>query len=105
MNKSRSVAKLRFRVHLIGMHESDRGLTIRVLLVETSSAKAVYEGLGSWSKCRRWITRLSTIHLSGEELAVVRKRLDRKRLATIQEVRASPRELESLGLRRADSYD
>lgn len=102
MTKSRSVAKLRFRLHLIRMHGSDRRLAVRVLLVETSSAESVYEGLGSWTKCMGWITRLSTIRVSREELAVVRKRLDQKRLATIEEVVASPREIESLGLRRAD---
>lgn len=102
MTNSRLATELRFRVHLIRMHGRDRRFAVRILLVETSNAKAVYEGLGSWTKCVRWIRCLSTIRISGEELTLVRKRLDQKCLATIQEVRASPSEIESLGLHRAD---
>jgi hypothetical protein len=95
--------KLPFRIHLIRVHGRKGNLTVRVLLVETTSAQAVYEGFASWSKCRRWIKQLSNIGTSGYELAAVRKLLDQKRLATIKEVQASLYDLEALGLHRADS--
>ena len=95
--------KLSFRVHLIRIDGRKGKLAVRVMLVETTSAQAVYEGFGSWSKCRRWINQLSSIGISRYELAAVRKLLDRKRLATIKEVRASLYDLEALGLHRADS--
>ena len=69
---------------------------------ETTSAVAIYEGFGAWSTCKRWIERLSDIGLSPDELAVVRNSLERRRLVTIQEVRASLDEIELLGLHRAD---
>jgi hypothetical protein len=95
--------KLPFRIHLIGIHGRKGRLTVRVLLVEITSAQAVYEGFGSWSKCSRWINQLSSIGISKGELTVVRKLLDQKKLATIKEVRASRHDLEALGLHRADS--
>ena len=95
--------KLPFRIHLIRVQGRKGSVTVRVLLVETTSAQAVYEGLGSWSKCRRWINQLSSIDISRNELAVIRKLLDQKRLATIKEVQASLCDLEALGLHRADS--
>jgi hypothetical protein len=95
--------KLPFRIHLIRVHGRKGCITVRVLLVETTSAKAVYEGFASWSKCRRWINQLSSIGISRYELAVIRKLLDQKRLATIKEVEASLYDLEALGLQRADS--
>jgi hypothetical protein len=95
--------KLPFRIHLIRIYERKSALTVRVMLVETTSAQPVYEGFGSWSKCRRWINQLSSVRVSRGELAVVRKLLDQRRLATILEVRASPYDLESLGLHRVDS--
>ena len=95
--------KLSFRIHLIRIHGRKNSLTVRVMLVETTSAQAVYEGFGSWSKCRRWINQLSSIGISRYELAAVRKLLDQKRLATIKEVQASLYDIEALGLHRADS--
>lgn len=94
--------KLPFRIHLIRMYERKGTLTVRVMLVETTGAQAVYEGFGSWTKCRRWINQLSSIRISRYELAVIRKLLDQKRLATIREVHASLYDLEALGLQRAD---
>ena len=102
MNERFSTTKLRFRVHLIRVH-SKKGLTVRVLLVESTSAKAVYEGLGSWPKCRRWINTLSSKRISTEEFSTLRNLLHRKRLATIQGLRASLDEIEALGFYRADS--
>lgn len=99
-----NLLKLPFRIHLIRMHERRKGsLTVRVMFVEIASAQAVYEGFGSWSKCTRWINQLSSIRVSRSELAVVRKLLDRKQLATIKEVQASAGELEAIGLCRVDS--
>ena len=95
--------KLPFRIHLIRVPGRKGSVTVRVLLVETTSAQAVYEGFVSWSKCRRWINQLSSIRISRYELAVIQKLLDRKRLATIKEVEASLYDLEALGLHRADS--
>jgi hypothetical protein len=103
MSNAFPVVKLPFRVHLIRIQGRKGNLTVRVLLVETTSAQAVYEGFGSWPKCRRWINQLSTVRVSKDELAVVQKLLDRKQLATIKEVRASLHDLELLGLHRADS--
>jgi hypothetical protein len=40
-----------------------------------------------------------------DELAMVRKRLRRKRLATTNEVRASVQDIESLGLYRIDNSE
>ena len=91
---------LPFRAHLFRIH-GDK--TVRILLVETTSAQAVYEGFGPWSKCRRWIKRLAPSGVSKDELAIVRKLLDRKQLATIRNVRASVHDLEALGFHRADS--
>jgi hypothetical protein len=98
------VIKLPFRVHLIRMHGRKSRPTLRVLLVEATSAQAVYEGFGSWSKCTRWINQLSSIGISRDELTLARKLLDQNRLVTVKdEVQASPDELNSLGLHRADS--
>ena len=104
MSKALPMMKLPFRVHLIRMYGRKSNPTLRVLLVEVTSAQAVYEGFGSWAKCTRWIHRLSEAGISRGELALIRKLLDQNRLVTTKdEVRASPDELMSLGLHRADS--
>jgi hypothetical protein len=102
MNNAPPAVRLSFRVHLIRIHGPESTPVVRVLLVETTSAVAIYEGFGAWSTCKRWIERLSDIGLSPDELAVVRNSLERRRLVTIQEVRASLDEIELLGLHRAD---
>jgi len=103
MSEPTSAVKLIFRVHLIQINRSGADLTIRILLVETTGAKAVYEGLELWTKFRCLFDRLLSVDVTGEELAVARKLLDRKRFATLHGVRASPQELELLGFERVDS--
>jgi hypothetical protein len=102
MNEPASVDKPSFRVHFIRTPGRKCDLSIRVLVVETADVQAVYEGFISWTTCRRWIDRLESMGIPAEELEVVRRLLDRRKLATIQSVRASPLELEPLGLQRAD---
>jgi hypothetical protein len=104
MSKALPDGTLPFRVHLIRIPGRKSSPTLRLLLVEATSGQAVYEGFGSWSKCMRWIVQLSIIGIPRDELAAVRKRLDRNRLVTMNDqVWASLVELESLGLHRADS--
>jgi hypothetical protein len=92
-----------FRIHFIRVYGTEKRRTVRVLLVEIPGAQVVYEGYGSWSKCTRWIKRIPSVSIPKSEWEVVRKLLDRKQLATIQEVSASLRDLDSLGLSRVDS--
>jgi hypothetical protein len=103
MSKAHPAATLPFRVHLIRVHGSKNNPTLRVLLVEVTSAQTVYEGFGSWSKCMRWINQLSNFGILRDELVAVRKLLGQERLVTMKdEVRASLDELGALGLHRAD---
>jgi len=105
MSKSRSAVTHQFRVHLIRLHGHQSSPTLRVILVEATSAQAVYEGFGPWPECMRWIGELTSCGISGDELVLVQQLLDQKRLVTMKdEVRASLDALESLGLHRADSY-
>jgi len=90
-------------MHFIRMHGPESDPTVRVLLVETTRARAVFEGFGSWSQCKLWVMQISEFAISANQLAAIHKRLELKRLATINEVRASLRDLDSVGLRRADS--
>jgi hypothetical protein len=71
--------------------------TVRILLVETEGAQAVYEGFGSWSQCERLIVQISGCEISGGQLAAVKKRLELNRLASIQGVLASLQTLDSVG--------
>jgi len=103
MNDAHSADKLSFRAHLIRVHGRKRDTTVRVLLIETTNIEAIYEGFASLSKCMRWISRLSAVKVSKEESLAVIKLLERKKLATVHDVRASPQDLEMLGLHRADS--
>jgi hypothetical protein len=102
MDKSHTRVQQAFRVHLIWMSGPESDPTVRVLLVGTGG-RAAYDGVGSWSKCRSWFGQLSSIVISGDELAAIQKTLVRNQFVTIQEVHASLRDLESLGVRRADS--
>jgi hypothetical protein len=102
MDKSHTVVKQAFRVHLIWMSGPESDPTVRVVLVGTG-AQAAYDGVGSWSKCRSWFGQLSSIVISDDELAVIQKALVRNQFATIQGVQASLCDLESLGVHRADS--
>ncbi len=104
MSKALPVTTLPFRVHLIRVHGQQSIPSLRVILVEAKSAKAVYEGFGSWPECMGWIRELSSFGISGDELINVQKLLDQERLVTMKdEVRASLDTLESLGFHRVDS--
>jgi hypothetical protein len=104
MSKALPLDTLLFRVHLIRVHGSQSNPTLRLILVESKSAQPVYEGFGSWMQCMRWIGELSGTGIRGDELAPVRRLLDKQRLVTMKdEVRASMNALEALGLNRVDS--
>jgi hypothetical protein len=79
-----------------------RDPTVRVLVVGTTGARVVYEGMEPWSKCKHWMKQLRGITNPEEKLAEVCETFKRMQFATIQEAQASPEDLESLGLRRAD---
>ena len=100
VSESLSTIRHSFRMHFIRMHGPEIDPTVRVLLVETTNAEAVYEGFGSWPQCKLWIMQISEFAISGNQLAAIHKRLDLKRLATIQEVRASLFDIDSIGLQR-----
>jgi len=93
---------LSFRAHFIRIHGPEEDPTIRVLLVELGGEKKVYEAVGIWSQCRRWITQMSECAIVGNHFAAIEKRLKVKRLATIKEVQVSIYDLESIGFLRAD---
>ena len=76
--------------------------TVRVILVQTIGAQTTYEGFGTWSQCRGWIAQISECAIFGDEFAAVERLLEMKRLATIEEVQVSLRDLESVGFHRAD---
>jgi len=92
-----------FRAYFIRLDGSECDPTIRVILVESADARAVYEAFGTWLQCRRWITQVSECAIFGDQLNVVRKRLELNCLATIKTVRASVVDLEFAGFRRADA--
>jgi len=102
MNDALPTNRLSFRVHFMRIIGPEPDPTVRVLLVETSKAQTIYEGFGTWSQCRRWVTQISECAIFGDQLAVVEKRLELKRLATIEEIEVSLGRLESAGFRRAD---
>ncbi len=103
MSEAPSTIRQSFRMHFIRMHGPESDPTVRVLLVETTKAGAVFEGFGSWSQCKLWILQISEFAVSGRQLVAIHKLLELKRLATIQEVLASPFDLDSLGLQRTDT--
>jgi hypothetical protein len=75
---------------------------VRVLLVGTAGARAVYEGMEPWSKCKHWIGQLRNTVITEDELMQVCETFVRAQFATIQEAQASLEDLKSLGLHRAD---
>jgi hypothetical protein len=95
--------RLSFRAYFIRLHGPESGPTIRVLLVETSKVRSIYEGFGSWPQCERWIGQLTGWIIQRDVLADLRKRLEQKQLATINVVRTSVDIIESVGLSRVDS--
>lgn len=103
MDKDAPANRRSFRVHFIRVHGPEKNSIVRILLVEMPMPASIYEGFGSWTKCRRWLKKLSHASISVEEWSVVRKRLDRKRLATIQEMTASLHDIDSMGLSRVDT--
>jgi hypothetical protein len=52
-------ARLSFRVYIIRLHGPENDPMVRVLLVETSKTKSIYEGFGSLSQCERWVVQLT----------------------------------------------
>jgi hypothetical protein len=97
--------KLTFSVYFICIHGPESHPMVRLLLVEAGSAQVIYDGLGTWSQCRRWIEQLSSDIMSEDQVAIIRKCLRRKRLAAIKEVTASLLDIESLGLCRVDNSE
>ena len=94
-------ARLSFRIYFIRLCGPESDLTVRVLLVDTARAQTIYEGIGSWPQCERWIGQLTGWITPRNVLADIRKRLDQKQLATINKVRASIHDIESIGLQRS----
>jgi hypothetical protein len=92
----------RFRVVFIWMSGPPHDPNVRVLLVETTGARAVYEGIKRWSKCKRWMERLQGIPNPEDELGQICKTLMRSQFAVIQEAQATLEDLASFGLHRAD---
>jgi hypothetical protein len=103
MNNTLPLVTLSFRAYFMRIHGPAINPTVRVLLVEATGAQIIYERSGSWSQCERWMAKLTNCVIAREDLAVVRKRLEQKRLASINEVRTSQHDLDSVGFRRADS--
>jgi hypothetical protein len=85
------------------MYGQESDPVVRVLLVETTRAQSIYEGFGTWPQCRDWIAQVSECVIFGDQFAAIEKRLEMKRLATIQEVQVSLGRLESIGFCRVDS--
>jgi len=92
--------RLSFRVHFIRMSGHEMDPTVRVILVETTESKTIYEGFGTWRQCKGWIVRVSGCVILADQFAAVHKCLKLNRLATIHEVQASVDDLESVGFRR-----
>ncbi len=74
---------------------------MRVILVETTGLKTIYEAFGTWRQCKGWISRVSEGVILAEQFAAVQKCIELDRLATIRELQASPDDLESVGFHRA----
>ena len=103
MNKENSAIRLSFRAYFIRLLGPESEPTVRVLLVESTAAQAIYEVSGSWPQCKRWITLISECPILADQLAAIHTRLELKRLAAIQEMRASLRDLNAAGFRRVDT--
>jgi len=102
MNNPSQTVPLSFRVHFIQMNGPEINPMVRVLLVETTKAKLVYEIFGPWGQCRRWVDQLSECVIFGDEFAAIQRRLEMNRLATIKEIHISLCDLESAGFCRVD---
>jgi hypothetical protein len=103
MDEALSTIERPFRVHFIRIQGPEIRPKVLMLFVESTRAEVVYQGLGSWSQCKRWVARISACSIAGDQLAVIEKRLKLKRLATIDEVRASLSDLDSAGFHPAGS--
>jgi hypothetical protein len=91
-----------FCAYFIRMHGPESDFTVRMLLVETTGGKTIFEGIGSWLQCERWIAQISGWIIPMKKLVLVRKRIEQKRLAAITAVRSSVESVESVGLTRVD---
>jgi hypothetical protein len=89
MNDVLQTNRISFRVHFMRINGPERDPTVRILLVETINAQAIYEGFGTWSQCRRRVTQISECVIFGDQLHAVEKRLEMMRLATIEDVEVS----------------
>src|SRR5262249_32638710 len=96
------LAEQTFRIHLIAMTRPSRNQKVRMLWVATTGIPAVYEGLGPWPKCVRWVKRLPHSDISDSDWTRARKSFERYQYANLRCVMASLEDLESLGLQRAD---
>jgi hypothetical protein len=72
-----------------------------VILVEVAGSKTIYEAIGTWRQCKRWISQVSRSVILADQFAVAEKRIELNRLATIHDVQASPDDLEAAGFSRA----
>ncbi len=86
----------------VGDYMPQQDPKVRVLLVDTTGTRAVYEGIKRWSKCKRWIERLQGIPNPEDELGQICKTFMRAQFAVIQEAQATLEDLASFGLHRAD---
>ncbi len=78
---------------------------LRFILIETTRAQAVYEGLGSWSKCMRWIIQLSEVGYHRDKLNSIETLLNKQQsAATAGHICVSLTELEALGFQRVDCH-
>ena len=95
-------AEQTFQIHLIKMAGPSRSPKVRMLWVTTTGASAVYEGLGTWSKCVCRVKRLRHGDISDRDWTSVKESFEKYQYATLHHVMASLGDLESLGLQRAD---
>ena len=103
MNEALPNIRLSFRARFIRMNAHERDPTVRVILVERTESKTIYEAFGTWRQCKRWIARVSGCVILADQFVAVQKCIELNRLATIHEVQASMDDLESVGFRRANS--
>jgi hypothetical protein len=89
---------LSFRAYFIRIYGPEIDPIVRMLLVETSVAQPIYEGFGSLPECERWIVQLTGWIIPKDVMSDLRKRIEQKRMATINGVQVSRREIESIGL-------
>lgn len=95
--------RLSFRAHFIRMNAHHWDLTVRVILVETTESKTIYERFGTWRQCKVWIAQVSGYVILADQFAAAQRSLKMNRLATIHEVQASVDDLELIGFQRVGS--